>query len=102
MSEFVTLWLTFAADFLQRVGEVENDVFLAHLDELHGRAPSMADACQNIAHCTVSFLTDTTSMKLIAGLSGGITQDALYNTVLGQTILPEWRKLEKLGPFTVA
>ena len=25
--------------------------------------------------------------------------DALYNVVLGQTVLPNWRKLEAVGPF---
>ncbi len=38
--------------------------------------------------------------------SGGqhsiITENALYNIVIGQSVLPSWRRLEALGPFDVA
>ena len=36
-------------------------------------------------------------------MSGGekITKDALYNLIIGQTVLPSWRRLEALGPFSV-
>ena len=30
-----------------------------------------------------------------------ITKDALYNLIIGQTVLPSWRRLEALGPFSV-
>ena len=29
-----------------------------------------------------------------------ITKDALYNLIIGQTVLPNWRRLEALGPFS--
>ena len=64
----------------------------------------MADAYENTTHCSVSFLTDTTALKLmqawLAG-SGKLTEDALYNLILGQTVLPSWRDLEAMGPFRV-
>ena len=28
-------------------------------------------------------------------------KDALYNLIIGQTVLPSWRRLEALGPFSV-
>jgi hypothetical protein len=32
---------------------------------------------------------------------GEITPDAFYNLIIGQTVLPSWRRLEALGPFRV-
>ena len=42
--------------------------------------------------------TDTTTLNLVkAWLPGGkITEDALYNLVIGQTVLPSWRRLDAL------
>ena len=63
----------------------------------------MAAAYTENAHCTVSFMTDTTTLKLIRQfLAGGmITPNVLYNIVIGQTVLPNWRTMEKVGPFGV-
>ncbi len=100
---FAATTLVFAADFLARVGRVERHVFEEYLAKLRELRPGMADAYQHDAHCTVSFLTDTGSMKLIRSClsQGELTAGALYNVVLGQTVLSSWRKLEALGPFAV-
>ena len=49
-------------------------------------------------------MPNTTTLKLmqawLAG-SGKLTEDALYNLILGQTVLPSWRDLEALGPFRI-
>ena len=49
-------------------------------------------------------MPNTTTLKLmqawLAG-SGKLTEDALYNLILGQTVLPSWRDLEAMGPFRV-
>ena len=101
LDKFVVTTLVFAADFLTRIGKLERAVFEKYLQELRELSPKMADAYEHTAHCSVSFLTDTTSLKLIQRFLSGseVTPDALYNVVLGQTVLPSWRKLEALGPF---
>jgi len=103
LPEFVAAYLVFASDVLVRVGELEKPVFEHYLAELRDLNPAMADAYVETAHCTVSFLTDTTTLKLLHAnlLDGKITANALYNIVIGQTVIPSWRKMEKLGPFNV-
>ncbi len=97
---FVAVYLVFASDVLARLGEIDRKVFEHYLAELRELDPSAADAYSGTCHCTVSFLTDTTTLKLLkAWLNDGeITEDALYNVVVGQTVLPSWRRLETLGP----
>ena len=101
--EFAALYLVFASDFLVRVGKADRSVFDHYLGELRIYNARMAAAYMDTAHCTVSFLTDTTTLKLLLGflLDGKITANALYNIILGQTVVPNWRKMEKLGPFDV-
>ena len=101
LPDFAATTLVFATDFLSRVGQLERSVFDAYWEELRVLRPKAAAAYKETAHCSVSFLTDTTSMKLMQQhLGEQITPDSLYNIVLGQTVLPNWRKLEKLGPFS--
>ena len=102
LDKFAVTTLVFAADFLTRIGKLERAVFEKYLQELREMSSTMADAYEHTAHCTVSFLTDTTSLKLIQRFlsRSEVTLDALYNVVLGQTVLPSWRKLEALGPFS--
>ena len=103
MPEFVAVYLVFASDFLVRVGKVHQSVFDHYLDELRIQNASMATAYVETAHCTMSFLTDTTTLKLLHGFlqDGEITANSLYNIIIAQTVLPSWRKIEKLGPFNV-
>ncbi len=78
------------------------DEYLAELCAIDGAA---ADAYLNSSHCTISFLTDTTSLKLteqFLSKGGKVTADILYNIIIGQNIIPNWRKFQKLGPFTVS
>ncbi len=96
--------LVFAADALVRMGELEEAVFDHYLAELRFLNSTLATAYTETAHCTVSFLTDTTTLKLLKewlAEDGQISAAALYNIVIGQTVLPSWRKMEKVGPFDV-
>jgi hypothetical protein len=103
LPEFVAVYLVFASDVLVRIGELPKEVYEHYLAELRSVQPDMADAYENTTHCSVSFLTDTTSLKLVREWLGSetITQGALYNLIIGQTVLPSWRHLEALGPFRV-
>ena len=97
--EYVAVYLVFASDVLVRVGELEQGIFDHYLAELRDRNLAMADAYVQTAHCTVSFLTDTTTLKLVKQwlADGEISENALYNIVIGQTVLPNWRCVEALG-----
>ena len=103
LPEFVAVYLVFASDILVRTGKLETKVFKNYLSELHDLNPTMADAYVQTAHCSVSFLTDTTTMKLMKQwlADSKISKNALYNIIIGQTVLPDWRRLEALGPFDV-
>ena len=61
----------------------------------------MLTSTRRIVQCPS--VTDTTTLKLVqAWLAGGeLTADGLYNLIIGQTVLPSWRRLEALGPFRV-
>ena len=85
------------------MGEMPGEVHQYYLAALRSVQPDMADAYENTAHCSVSFLPDTTTLKLVQEWLSGeeITKDALYNLIIGQTVLPSWRRLEALGPFSV-
>ena len=51
-----------------------------------------------------AFASSFDASQLPAGASGppdGKPLDALYNLIIGQTVLPSWRRLEALGPFSV-
>ena len=111
LPEFVALYLVFASGTLARMGEPDH--LERYLAELHELNPQMAKAYKQVSHCTASFLTDTTTLKLIqrwladgesarGALLSGITEATLYNVVIGQSVLPSWRRLEALGPFDVA
>ena len=104
LSEFISVYLVFASDLLVRVGKMDKRVFDHYLTELRKLNPGIADAFVDTAHCTVSFLTDTTTLKLMkTWLAEGenITANGLYNIIIGQTIIPNWRRIEALGPFDV-
>jgi alkylated DNA repair dioxygenase AlkB len=109
LPEFVAVYLVFASDTLVRVGKLEKHVFEHYLTELHRLNPTMAKAYIETQHCSVSFLMDTTTLKLLksclcVGAEGDkcvITENALYNIAIGQSVLPSWRSMEKLGPFDV-
>ena len=103
LPEFVAVYLVFAADVLVRIGELEKAVFEHYLAELRALNSTLAKAYVETAHCSVSFLTDTTTLKLLRQwlADGQISKDTFYNIVIGQTILPSWRKMESLGPFYV-
>ena len=94
---FAATTLVFATDFLSRTGQLERSVFDAYWEELQALRPEAAAAYKETAHCSFSFLTDTTSMKLTQHFAEGLTADSLNNVILGQTVLPSWRKLEELG-----
>ncbi len=96
---FAATTLVFATDFLSRTGQLERSVFDAYWEELQALRPEAAAAYKETAHCSFSFLTDTTSMKLIQHFAEGLTADSLNNVILGQTVLPSWHKLEVLGFF---
>ena len=103
LPEFVAVYLVFASDVLVRMGELAEEVYHHYLAALKRIQPNMADAYENTSHCSLSFLTDTTTLKLVREWLNGveITEASLYNTILGQTVLPNWRRLEALGPFSV-
>ena len=110
LPEFVAVYLVFASDVLVRVGELPKEVYEHYLAELRSVQPDMADAYEHTAHCSVSFQawltgsSSTTTLKLVqAWLTGSekLTEDALYNLIIGQTVLPSWRRLEALCPFKV-
>ena len=86
---------------LSSMGELPGEVHQHYLAELRSMRPAMADAYENTTHCTVSFFTDTTTLKLtqawLAG-SGKLTGDALYNLIVGQTVLPSCRDLKHWAP----
>ena len=95
---------SFAADVLVRMGEVEVSVFDDYLAQLRALNSKLATTYVETSHCSVSFLTDTTTLKLMREWlpdDGQISAASLYNIVIGQTVLPSWRKMEKLGPFDV-
>ena len=104
LPEFVVVYLVFASDVLVRVGEVEVSVFEDYLAQLRALNSKLATTYVEASHCSVSFLTDTTTLKLMREWladDGQISAASLYNIVIGQTVLPSWRKMEKLGPFDV-
>ena len=102
LDRYVLATLVFGAYFLMRIGHLDSSVFDELLQELRALSPGMADAFEHTSHCTISFLTDTTSMKLIQQFlaHAELSPDTIYNAVRGQTILPSWRKHEALGPFS--
>jgi len=102
LDRYVRATLVFGAHFLVRSGHLDSSVLDELLRELRALSPSMADAFEHTSHCSISFLTDTTSMKLIQRFlaHGELSPDALYNVVLGQTVVPNWRKHAALGPFS--
>ena len=65
LPEFVAVYLVFASDVLVRIGELDTSVFDHYFQRLHSLNPSMAEAYKTTNHCTVYFLTDATTMKLI-------------------------------------
>ena len=96
---FAATTLVFATDFLSRTGQLERSVFDAYWEELQALRPEAAAAYKETAHCSFSFLTDTACMKLIHHFAEGLTSYNLNNAILGQTVLPSWRKQEELGFF---
>ena len=78
------------------MGEMPGEVHQYYFAALRSVQPNMADAYENTAHCSVSFLTHTTTLNLTQAC-GKLTEDAF----VGQTVLPSWRDLEALGPFRV-
>ena len=62
-----------------------------------------AEAYVSSLHCTVSFLTDTTTLNLIKDFASGgvISENDLYNLTIGQTLLASWRLMKEYGPFDV-
>lgn len=104
MQEFVALFLVFASDFLTRIGSINQSVATEYLGKLADMNPLLAKAYVETCHCSVSFITDTTSMQLIKkwlSTERQLSDNALYNIVIGQSVIPDWRKLEALGPFDV-
>ena len=108
LPELVAVYLVVATDILVRMGELPGEVHQHYLAALRSVQPAMADAYENTTHCSVSFLTDTTTfltdtttLKLmqawLAG-SGKLTEDALYNLIVGQTVLPSCRDLKHWAP----
>ena len=90
LSEFISVYLVFASDLLVRVGKMDKRVFDHYLTELRKLNPGIADAFVDTAHCTVSFLTDTTTLKLMkTWLADGenITANGLYNIFCKNTQL---------------
>ena len=89
--EFVAVYLVFATDVLVCMGEMPGEVHQYYLAALRSVQPNMADAYE-----------DTTTLKLVRERLSGeeITKDALYNLIVGQTVLSSWRRLEAFGPFS--
>ena len=87
LPQFVAVYMVFATEVLVRMGEMPGEVHQFYLAALRSVQPN----------------TDTTTLKLVREWLSGeeITKDALYNLIIGQTVLPNWRRLEALGPFSV-
>ena len=101
--EFVAVYLVSAADVLVRMGEVEVSVFEDYLAQLRALNSKLATTYVETSHCSVSFLTDTTTLKLMREWladDGQISAASLYNVVIGQTFSPAGAKWRSSGPST--
>ena len=101
LSSLAQVFLAFGSDFIARSEpSIENDSARDYyLKKLGESNPSAAQAYVKSQHCSVSFLTDTSTLQLLATVQGLSPADVLYNVVLGQTILADWRTLRAMGPF---
>ena len=65
LPEFVAVYLVFGADVLVRMGELDKAIFEHYLADLRALNNTLAKAYVETTHCSVSFLTDTTTLKLL-------------------------------------
>jgi hypothetical protein len=104
LTSLAKVFLVFASDFMARAEPSEEnkkarDSYLERLGETN---PSAAKAFRESQHCSVSFLTDTSTLKLLETIRGLSLADALFNVVIGQTVLADWRIMKDVGaPFRI-